>query len=130
VILVQTRHEFVTVYSPCSVAENDLIVALRFFVATSGIYDPLMKSTNLPESITSETKSSIEPDSEIHFKMARKAVKQETWKATGISGSMQYLQILYQDNGEALPPRQLNFESSETGDDDDISKFLRLLDNK
>jgi hypothetical protein len=126
VILVQTRYELEfheeTLCSPCSVVENYLVVALRFFVATSGIYDPLMKSTNPPESITSETKSSIESDSEKHFKMAREAVKQETWKATSISGSMQYLQNLFEDNGQCLTSWQTNSASSEK-DDDYIAEF-------
>lgn len=62
---------------PCLVAEDYLIVALRFFVATSRIYDPLIKSTIPAESINSETKLSLETDSDKLFKAAREAVKQE-----------------------------------------------------
>jgi hypothetical protein len=113
IILVNIRHEYSIVMSSLSVVKNYLIIALRFFVATSGIYDPLTKSTNPPESITSETKLSLETDSDKHFKAAREAVKQETWTATGISGSMQYLQNLFQDHGQCLLSMQTNSASSE-----------------
>jgi hypothetical protein len=133
-ILVQTRYKLAlhetTLCSPCSVADNYLVVALRFFVATSGMYDPLTIGTNSPEIMTSETKTSPELISEEHFKIAQKAVKQETWKSYGISGSMQYLQTLYQDNEEVLPPRRLNSETSET-DGYDFAEFqLKLLREK
>jgi hypothetical protein len=118
-VLIQTRQALATKEeiretmqrSPYSVAENYLSVALRFFVAISGIYDPLTKSTKPHENITSKTKICLETDSEKHFQAAREAVKQETWKATGISGSMQYLQNLFNDNGQFLPSRQLNWAS-------------------
>jgi hypothetical protein len=106
-ILIQTRQERkfrdMASCSQYSAAEKYLVVALQFFVATSGTYDPLTKSKNSPESITSETKLSLATESDKHFKAAREAVKQEFWTATGISGSMQYLQNLFQDKKEALP---------------------------
>jgi hypothetical protein len=115
-ILIQTRQERecrdMVSCSRYSAAENYLVVALRFFVATSGIYDPLTKSTNPAESITSETKVYLETDSDKHFKAAREAVKEETWKATGISGSTQYLQNLFQDDGLFLKSSRRNSTST------------------
>lgn len=78
-----------------------LCLALRLFAATSGTHDPLMKEYS-PHDIISILKTNDEKVREEDFTAAQDAVKQGNWKSRGISSSMQYLQNLFQDNGEFL----------------------------
>jgi len=72
--------------------------ALHLFIAASSSYDPLMKDystfASMPTSKTEEEKTSEE-----YFKVAQRAVKQDTWVTQGIGNSMQYLQTLFEDCG-------------------------------
>lgn len=69
-----------------------LYLPLRLFIATSGTLDPLTEKYPFGSHIKPE-------DSEL----AKQAVKHDRWKSNGISGSLQYLQTLFEDKGEALP---------------------------
>jgi hypothetical protein len=80
-----------------------LSIALRFFVAGSGTYDPLTKI--YPSGSQLLFKTEQEKASDEHFRAAQEAVKQETWKSNGISSSMEYLQNLFPDMGEMIPER-------------------------
>ena len=105
-----------------------LLVALRLFIATSGIYDPLKNDYSL-ENLLLPSKSEVEKATDRYFKAAQDAVKQDSWKSKGISGSMQYLQDLFQDTGDDWPARPTSLRSTEAHDDT-ASESLELVNRQ
>ncbi len=95
------RNEHIASSCRSSPVREYLHLPLRLFVATSGIYDPLMKVYSLHDRLlflkTDEEKA-LDDD----FRAAQDAVKQDCWKSNGVSSSVQYLQNLFQDKGESL----------------------------
>jgi hypothetical protein len=85
-----------------SAIKEYLQIALRLFVATSGTYDPLMKSYSANDPLAF-WKTKEEKARDQNFKAAQQVVKQENWAFLGISGSMQFLRNLFQDSGEISP---------------------------
>jgi len=82
-----------------SAVQQYLIIAVRLFVAITGSYDPLVKDYSAI-GVTSILKTVGEKASDENFKAAQIAVKQEIWNSNGIANSIQYLQNLFEDNGE------------------------------
>jgi hypothetical protein len=111
------RSDGLTDYHPQWFSVNQyLYIALRLFVATSGVYDPLSADYS-PENPFHATKTEVEKTSDQDFKAAQDAVRQGTWKSNGISGSMHYLQDLFDDTGDDLLARPTSLSSIEADGD-------------
>lgn len=79
--------------------EQYLQVAVRLFVASSRIHDPLVR--DLPP--TSDPTLTEEEIGQINeCKLAQVSVKQSTWKDSGIKGSGSYLKRLFEDGDQIL----------------------------
>jgi hypothetical protein len=85
-----------------SAARQYLHLAVRLFVATSGTYDPLTKKYSPDDTDSLLRKKGDKKASDQDFKVAQITVKQDCWEASGVTGSVQYLQELFQDNGGFL----------------------------
>jgi hypothetical protein len=80
-------------------AQQYLQVAVRLFVASSRIHDPLVR--DLPQ-FCEATCTEEEVWKINECKLAQSSVKQPRWKANGIKGSGDYLKRLFEDNNQAL----------------------------
>ncbi|KAF4627878.1 hypothetical protein G7Y89_g10271 [Cudoniella acicularis] len=93
------QHEFTQGSGQCLTARRYLCLALKLFVATSSTYDPLMgdySSTTVGYFASSRTDSEVSLDQE--FIIAQEAAQQSSWKTTGFSSSLQYLQNIFEDS--------------------------------
>ena len=79
-----------------------LHLAVRFFVASSGKFDPLALETNSSEL------DPLEQRNEEEYEAAKIAVGHKNWEALGIKNSRMYLQRLFEDNGEPIESKQVD----------------------
>ena len=68
-------------------ANKYLHLAVRLFIGSSGAHDPLVQS------FSSESNAS-------DYELAQRAIQQENWKMHGIGSSAEYLNQLFEDDGE------------------------------
>lgn len=80
-------------------AKQYLHIAVRLFVASSRIHDPLVR--DLPE-CSESTCTEEEMCMVSECKLAQISVKQPSWKDSGIKGSGAYLKHLFEDNDQPL----------------------------
>lgn len=81
-------------------AEQYLQAAVRLFVASSRIYDPLVR--DLPQ-LSDDSMCTKKELSQINeCKLAQISAKQPTWKHNGIEGSGAYLKRLFEDDDQIL----------------------------
>jgi hypothetical protein len=86
--------------SAFSGARQYLYLPLRLFNATSSLYDPLGWDLSLQSSSSSKEASLIED-----VRRAKFATDQDNWKALGISSSVEYLNQLFDSDGETFLSR-------------------------
>ena len=90
--LTRNQHESCQGCSQCLPASQYLHLALRLFVATSGNYDPLVRDYSTTVGWFASSRTDNEDSLDQEFIIAQEAVQQSSWKTTGISTSVQYLQ--------------------------------------
>jgi hypothetical protein len=88
--------KFVETFPPAPPSiKQYLHLAVRFFIASSGKFDPLACDLHPAEDEDRE-----------HYEAARLAVRQKEWKSLGIENSGDYLRKLFEDDGLPIERKQ------------------------
>ncbi|CZR58151.1 uncharacterized protein PAC_08042 [Phialocephala subalpina] len=95
-------------------AQEYLHLALRLFLAYSRKYDPLSQKSQKDFGTTSMSEEDVLFDNEIT--VARMAVAYDSWKSVGIKSSKDYLNLLFEDEGQTLQLRDNENSASEAFD--------------
>jgi hypothetical protein len=101
----------------CLRAKQYLHLAVRLFVASSGIHDPLMRSFSAePENLPDEEASRVED-----YRLAQYASQQKEWASIGVLSSADYLKYIFEDDGKDMDSelRAPDAEVETSGDEDD-----------
>jgi len=101
----------------CLGAKQYLHLAIRLFIASSGIHDPLMRSFSAePENLPDDEASRVED-----YILAQYASQQKKWSSIGIMSSADYLKYIFEDDGNDmdLDLRAQDAEVETSGDEDD-----------
>jgi hypothetical protein len=95
-----------------------LHLAVRLFIASSGGHDPLSRKWDGPGPQASEEEISEAEN----FERAKLAVRQKDWDSLGIHSSAEYLQHLFEDDGQPFEDQEIGNSNPEVPTDQESSE--------
>jgi hypothetical protein len=107
----------------CLRAKQYLHLAVRLFIASSGIHDPLIRSFSAEaENLPDDEASRVED-----YRLAQYASQQKKWPSIGVTSSADYLKYIFEDDGNNMDSElrapDAEVETSSDKDDNESATF-------